>query len=43
MKNNYNIMLICHKLVVWNAAAVLQVCHMSDVHATSAVSIMPPP
>ena len=34
-------MLICHKLVVWNAAAVLQACHMSDVHATLAVSIMP--
>ena len=34
-------MLICHKLVVSNAAAVLQACHMSDVHATLAVSIMP--
>ena len=30
-------MLICHKLVVSNAAAVQQACHMSDVHATSAV------
>ena len=35
--NNCNIMLICHKLVVSNEAAVLQACHVSDVHATSAV------
>ena len=34
-------MLICHKLVASNGAAVLQACHMSDVHATLAVSIMP--
>ena len=34
-------MLICHKHVVSDAAAVLQECHMSDVHATSAGSIMP--
>ena len=37
-------MLICHKLVVSNEAAVLQACHVSDVHATaatSAVSTMP--
>ena len=34
-------MLICHKRVVSNAAAVLLACHMSDVHATLAVSIMP--
>ena len=34
-------MLICHKLVVSNGAAVPQACHMSDVHAISAVSIMP--
>ena len=27
-------MLICHKLVVSNEAAVLQACHVSDVHAT---------
>ena len=27
-------MLICHKLGVSNEAAVLQACHMSDVHAT---------
>ena len=33
-------MLICHKLVL-NAVVVLQACHMSDVHATLAVSIMP--
>ena len=26
-------MLICHKLVVLNEAAVLQACHVSDVHA----------
>ena len=38
--NNYNIMFICHKLVS-TAAAVLQVCHMSDVCATLAVFIMP--
>ena len=30
-------MLICHKLVVSNEAAVLQACHVSDVHAISAV------
>ena len=30
-------MLICHKLVVSNEAAVLQACHVSDVHATSAL------
>ena len=34
-------MLICRKLVVSNAAAVLQVCHMSDENETLAVSIMP--
>ena len=37
-------MLICHKLVVLNAAAVLRACHVSDVHAlkwTSAVYAMP--
>ena len=34
-------MLICHKLVVSNGAAVLQACHMSDVHATLGVSVMP--
>ena len=34
-------MLICHKLIVSNAPAVLQACHMSDMHATLAVSIMP--
>ena len=34
-------MLICHKLVDSNGALVLQACHMSDVHATLAVSIMP--
>ena len=34
-------MFICHKLVVSNATAVLQACHMSDVHATLAVSIIP--
>ena len=35
-------MLICHKLVAWNGAAVLQARHMSesDMHATLAVSIM---
>ena len=27
-------MLICHKLVASNEAAVLQACHVSDVHAT---------
>ena len=27
-------MLICHKRVASNEAAVLQACHMSDVHAT---------
>ena len=26
-------MLICHKCVASNEAAVLQVCHVSDVHA----------
>ena len=35
------IMLICHKLVISNGAAVMQACHMSDVHATLSVSIMP--
>ena len=35
-------MLICSKRVASNGAVVLQACHMSDVHATSAVSIMPP-
>ena len=34
-------MLIGHKLVVSNEAAVLQACHVSDVHATSAVYAMP--
>ena len=34
-------MLICHKLVASNGVEVLQQCHMSDMHATSAVSIMP--
>ena len=34
-------MLICHKLGVTNEAAVLQACHMSDVNAALAVSIMP--
>ena len=34
-------MLISHKLVVSNEAAVLQACHVSDVHGTSAVSTMP--
>ena len=29
IKNNYNIMLICHKLVVSNEAATLQACHVS--------------
>ena len=28
-------MLICHKRVASNEAAVLQACHMSDVHATT--------
>ena len=41
IKNNYNIMLICHKLVVSNEVEVLQACHVSDVHATSAVYAMP--
>ena len=36
-------MLICQKLVVSNEAAVLQACHVSDVHATSAVYAMPAP
>ena len=27
-------MLICHKRVASNEAAVLQACHMSDMHAT---------
>ena len=39
--NNYNIMFICHELYVSNPAALLQVCHMSDVCAILAVSIMP--
>ena len=34
-------MLICHKLGVSNESAVLQACHMSDVHAALAVCIMP--
>ena len=34
-------MLFCHKFVVSNAAAVLQACHMLDMPATLAVSIMP--
>ena len=34
-------MLICHKLLVSNEVAVLQACHVSDVHATSAVYTMP--
>ena len=34
-------MLICHKLGVSNEAALLQACHMSDVHAALAVCIMP--
>ena len=34
-------MLICHKFVASNGAEVLQAFHMSDVQATSAVSIMP--
>ena len=34
-------MLICQNLLVSNDAAVLQACHMSDVHAPLAVSIMP--
>ena len=34
-------MVICHKLVASNGAEALQACHMSDVHAASAVSIMP--
>ena len=34
-------MLICHKLVASNGVEVLQACHMSDVHATLAVSILP--
>ena len=34
-------MLICRKLVVSNEAAVLQACHVSDMHETSAVSTMP--
>ena len=33
-------MLICHKLVVSHEAAVLQACHVSDVHATSAVYVV---
>ena len=32
IKNNYNIMLICHKRVASNEAAILQACHVSDVH-----------
>ena len=34
-------MLICHQLLDSNGAAVLQACHMSDMHATLAVTIMP--
>ena len=34
-------MFIYHKLVVLHAAAPLQLCYMSEVHATLAVSIMP--
>ena len=34
-------MLISHKRVASYGAAVLQACHLSDVHATLAVSIMP--
>ena len=34
-------MLICHKLLASNGAAVLQACHMSDMHATLAVTIIP--
>ena len=34
-------MLICHKLVASNGVEVLQACHMSDVHATLAVFILP--
>ena len=30
-------MLICHKRVASNEEAVLQACHMSDMHTTSAV------
>ena len=41
--NNYNLKFIYHKLVISNAAAVLQVCHMSGVRATLAESIMPVP
>ena len=41
MNNNNNIMLSCHKRVASNEAEVLQACHMSDVHARSALSIMP--
>ena len=33
-------MWICHKLVVSYEATVLQACHVSDVHATSAVHTM---
>ena len=33
-------MLICYKLGVSNGAAVLQACHMSDLHAALAVYIM---
>ena len=33
-------MLICHKLVVSNEAAVLQARHVSDVHATSEMYAM---
>ena len=40
IKNNYNIMLICHKRVASNEATILQACHMSDVYATLAVPIM---
>ena len=38
IKNNYNIMLICHKLVASNEAAVLQACHMSDMQHRQCLS-----
>ena len=34
-------MLICYKLLFSNEEAVLQACHVSDVHETSAVFAMP--
>ena len=34
-------MIICHKLVAWKRAAVVQACHMSDVHTRLAVSSLP--